>query len=373
MPLASIDAVIAAIGRGEMVVLVDDEDRENEGDLVMAAEHVDDAAIAFMAARGRGLICLALDGALIDRLQLPMMTADNRSPLGTAFTVSIEAAQGVTTGISAADRARTVRSAIADDAGPRSVVVPGHVFPLRAADGGVLVRAGQTEGSVDCARLAGCRPAAVICEIMKEDGTMARRPDLDAFCNEHGLLCASVADLIAYRLERECLIEECACRDLITRWGPARARVFRSQVDGVEHLALVFGELTASGPTLVRVQRRALLADLYGVVGPEGTDLDESAAMLARDGGVLLHLGGRGRDLASQISASPPGAETQRPLIHDYGIGAQILRALGVERMRLISRHEVVPPALSGHGLEILDRVVPGSGHRFTPADRARG
>ena len=364
MMSTDIDAVIAAIGRGEMIVLVDDEDRENEGDLVMAAEFVEPQHIAFMASQGRGLICLAMDGDMIDRLGLPMMTTNNASRLGTAFTVSIEAACGVTTGISAADRARTIQAAIAQDAGPHSVVVPGHIFPLRAVPGGALVRAGQTEGSVDLARLAGCRPAAVICEIMHEDGTMARRPALEDFCRQHNLLLSSVADLIAWRERRESLIERLGEAELDSPWGRCTARVYRSTVDDRQHMALVFGPQTllqGQDPVLVRVHRRQTICDLLRLDG-DGISLDQAGQLLAGQGGVLLYLDHDRHDLATQLDIAAGAAPPPGPDIHrDHGIGAQILRDLGLRRLRLITTSDAPVHGLAGHDLEIVSRVTTAS------------
>ena len=370
---ASISDAVAAIKRGEMIVLVDDEDRENEGDLVMAAEHASEAAVAFMATKACGLICLAMEGRMLDRLGLPLMTRNNRSRLGTAFTLSIEAAEGVTTGISAADRRTTIQAAIADNASPEDIVSPGHVFPVRAQDGGVLVRAGHSEGSVDLARLAGCKPAAVICEIMKSDGTMARLPDLKIYCREHGLLLASIADLIAWRERSESLITCTAEAAVATAHGASRVFSYRSLVDGSEHVAVVFGSELEPGaevnePVLVRVQQESVLADVFGASLPEGrAGLDACLAQVASAGsGVLLYIrDAMGNRLPGQLEerggtrrAPPEQARlTQDP--RDYGIGAQILRDLGVRRMRLITGSDRHISGLSGHGLEIVERVVP--------------
>ncbi len=360
MPFAPIADVIAAIGRGELVVLVDDEDRENEGDLVMAAEFTDEQRVAFMACEGRGLICLPMAGELIDRLGLPMMTADNRAAFGTAFTVSIEAAAGVTTGISAADRATTIRIAVADGAGPGDLVVPGHVFPLRAAAGGTLVRAGQTEGAVDLARLAGCRPAGVICEIMQADGRMARLPELKGFCARHDLLLASIADLIAYREKHEDVVDLVERRAVPTGTGLFRACIYRDRLHGGEYPALVLGDDIDDGaranddPILVRVHRQDLLTDLFACDGA----LERSLERIAAAGrGVLLYL-----PRATCVSGDAPDQRRQTDAAgalapRAYGIGAQILRRLGLRRLRLLASHDVQPRALSGHGLEIVERV----------------
>lgn len=373
MEFAPIPDAIAAIGRGEMVVLVDDEDRENEGDVIVAAEHASEAAVAFMATKACGLICLAMDGPLLDRLALPMMTSRNRSRLGTAFTVSIEAAEGITTGISAADRATTIRAAIADDAGPMSVVSPGHVFPLRAREGGTLVRAGQTEGSVDLCRLAGCKPAAVICEIMKADGTMARRDDLQTYCKEHGLMMVTVADLIAYRERRESLVELVAEASVATAAGAARVYSFRSTVHGAQHLAIVFGDRLGpdqevSDPVLVRVHKERPLADVFGCgVGPGEVGVDAALRYIAERGeGVLLYIrDGSGDALGKQLLDRGGTLHVEQPVTalgmdpRDYGIGAQILRQCGVRKMRLITAAERHISALSGFGLEVVERCAP--------------
>jgi 3,4-dihydroxy 2-butanone 4-phosphate synthase/GTP cyclohydrolase II len=370
---AAIPEAIEAIRRGEMVVLVDDEDRENEGDLVIAAEFADEKAIAFMATKACGLICLSMDGEMLERIGLPMMTTSNKSRMGTAFTVSIEAAEGVTTGISAGDRARTIQAAIADDATPASVVTPGHVFPLRAQEGGVLVRAGQTEGSVDLARLAGCKSAGVICEIMLPDGSMARRDDLIPYCQEHGLLMITVADLIAYRERRERLIEVAAEGALTTSHGPCRAFTFRSSVADEHHLALVFGDALGPGrsvdePVLVRVQKERALIDACGAE-PDTKTLSLSTAMdlIAAEGsGLVLYIRDRDpRHFTAELMAEPEvRAVTPRqpfPVMdpRDYGIGAQILHHLGVRRMRLITSSDRHITALSGFGLEVVERVRP--------------
>ena len=370
-PFAPIPDVLAALTRGEMIILVDDEDRENEGDLVMAAQFADARSIAFMATRACGLICLAMEGALLDRLGLPLMTSVNASRFGTAFTLSIEARTGVTTGISAADRAHTIQAAIADGAKPQDIISPGHVFPLRARDGGVLVRAGQTEGSVDLARLAGLKSAGVICEIMKPDGTMARLPDLIDFAREHGLLLTSIADLIAWREARESLIALAAEADLATPQGAFRAFAYRNTLTGEHHLALVAGERLGPGrevtdPVLVRVQKESSLNGVYAAV-PGAIDPRGSLAQIAAAGeGVLLAVhDAEGRSLPDELLAL--GGRVHRPSAvvgsamdpRDYGIGAQILNDLGVRRMRLITSSDRHITALSGHRLEVVERVKP--------------
>jgi len=371
MPFTPMPEVIAAIRRGEMVILVDDEDRENEGDLVMAAQFADARSIAFMATKGCGLICLAMAGALLDRLGMPLMASANTSRFGTAFTLSIEAREGVTTGISAADRAHTIQTAIAETARPEDVITPGHIFPLRARDGGVLVRAGQTEGSVDLARFAGLRPAAVICEIMKPDGTMARLADLTTFGREHGLLLASIADLIAWREARESLIELAAEATLATASGPFRAYCYRNTLSGEHHLALVRGQRLAPGatcpdPVLVRVQKESTVHDLFAAV-PGAIDVHAALRQVAAAGeGVVLYIGDAGgRGIPGALLAlggaehrrEPPRELAMDP--RDYGIGAQILHHLGVRRMRLITTSDRPLSALSGHDLEVVERVRP--------------
>lgn len=371
MTFATIPEVLAALQRGEMIVLVDDEDRENEGDLVMAAQFADTKSIAFMATKGCGLICLAMAGTLLDRLGLPLMTTDNRSRMGTAFTLSIEAREGVTTGISAADRARTVQVAITPESRPQDIVVPGHVFPLRARDGGVLVRAGHTEAAVDLAQLAGLTQAGVICEIMQSDGSMARLPELQVFARTHGLLLASIADLIAWRETRESLVQLVAEADIPTESGPFRAYAWANTLNGEHHLALVRGERLGPGrvcpdPVLVRVQQEAVLADVFTVV-PNRIDLRQCLARIAAAGeGVLLVVNDvANRSLPSQLVAL--GGIDRRPQpraavtmdLREYGIGAQVLHALGVRKMRLLTASDRPITALAGHGLEVVERLRP--------------
>ncbi len=370
MTFSSIPDVVAALKRGEMVILVDDEDRENEGDLVMAAQFADAKSIAFMATKGCGLICLAMEGQMLDRLGLPLMTRDNRSRLSTAFTVSIEAREGISTGISAADRAKTIQVAIADNVRPDDVVSPGHVFPLRARDGGCLVRAGHSEASADLARLAGLKPAAVICEIMKPDGEMARLPDLIEFGKHHGLLLSSIADVIAYRESSERTIELVAEAQIKTSAGDFRAYSYRSQISGEHHLALVCGNrlkpgATVSEPVLVRVQKEHLLSDIFAV--PGGLPPLSALQQLAAAGeGVFLHMRDtNGHGVPAQllrhggkqhkVVRDPEVAMDNR----DYGTGAQILRDLGVRQMRLMTNVDRHIAALTGHGLDVVERVRP--------------
>jgi 3,4-dihydroxy 2-butanone 4-phosphate synthase/GTP cyclohydrolase II len=370
MPLATIPEAIEAIHRGEMIILVDDEDRENEGDLVFAAEKVTPEAINFMATHARGLICLAMDDQMIDRLELAPMVRDNQASLGTAFTVSIEARHGVSTGISAKDRATTIRAAIGDDAGPASVVSPGHVFPLRARKGGVLVRTGQTEGSVDLARLAGLKPAGVICEIMREDGEMARRPELEAFAAHHGLILLSVADMIAYRLQREHIVRRQA-QGAVRPGGlppgePFAAYYYDTEVEDTEYLALVRGDVAgvsaAGGEVLVRVHAMDVLGD------PFALRPDLAGALRANDDagvGVLLYVVPRGRLRLGQaferlILARLPGKPTatdSSEALRDFGLGAQVLADLGCKRIRLMSNSDRRIVGIEGFGIEVLGRV----------------
>jgi 3,4-dihydroxy 2-butanone 4-phosphate synthase/GTP cyclohydrolase II len=378
---ASIPEVLEDLARGEPIVLVDDADRENEGDLVVAAQFATPEVINFMARHGRGLICLALDGQYVDRLQLPMMASHNESRFGTAFTVSIEARHGVTTGISAADRARTIAAAIHDDASPQDIVTPGHVFPIRARKGGVLVRAGQTEGSVDLARLAGLKPAGVICEIMSEDGTMARRDELADFCQLHGIKMVSVADIIEYRRRREKLVNREVSVSLPTRFGEFRLHLYKSLLDDTEHLALCAGRIgdkdapadLAGRPVLVRVHSECLTGDLLGSLRCDcGHQLHNAMKAIHDEGlGAVLYMRqeGRGIGLANKLHAyrlqEEEGMDTVEantalgfaPDLRDYGIGAQILVDLGIRKIRLMTNNPAKVVALEGYGLEIVDRV----------------
>jgi 3,4-dihydroxy 2-butanone 4-phosphate synthase/GTP cyclohydrolase II len=364
--LVSIEEAIAEIRAGRMIVLMDDEDRENEGDICMAAEKVSPEAIAFMARYARGLICLPLTDEKLSELGLPMMVAENSSPLGTAFTLSIDARCGIGSGISAADRATTILTAVREGAGPGDVVSPGHIFPLRARRGGVLVRTGQTEGAVDFARLAGLKPAGVICEIMNDDGSMARFPDIERFAATHNLKIATVAELIQYRLRHDSLVHRIAEARLPTRFGSDfRAVVYRSDVDGAEHLALVRGKITPDEPTLVRAHAEYLPGDVFGYTQRDtGAVLHQAMQIIADEGcGVVLYLRReeRGVDLftgvdapASQPSTNPG---TRLNQFRDYGIGAQILRDLGVGKIRLLTNHPRRLVSLPGYGLEIVERV----------------
>jgi len=366
MPLASIEEAIDEIRRGRMVILMDDKDRENEGDLCMAAEKATPGAINFMATHGRGLICLPLTETDVRRLGLSMMVSENTSPFGTAFTVSVDSASGITTGISAADRAKTILDAIADDAKPQDLVTPGHIFPLRARNGGVLVRAGQTEGSVDLARLAGLKPAGVICEIMKDDGTMARQPDLMKFARKHKLKVVTIADLIQHRLNYDSLVYRAAEAPLPTRvGGQFRAIVYNTHVDQSEHLALIKGEISPKEETLVRVHAKYVPGDVFGFEFLNtGAVIQRSMEIIRKEGkGVILYLQPEymGQRPATVTYPRVEGKQQKdmnpsfvyRADFKEYGIGAQILRDLGVRKMRLLTNNRKHLVGLRGYGLEI--------------------
>ncbi len=373
MAVSSIEEVVEDIKAGKMVILVDDEDRENEGDLCMAAEAVTPEAINFMATHGRGLICLAMSPDIIEQLGLPMMVPNNQSPYGTGFTISIEARTGVSTGISVADRARTIEAAVAPDATPRDIISPGHIFPLRAREGGVLVRTGQTEGSVDLARIAGMRKAGIICEIMNDDGTMSRMPDLEIFAEKHDLKIATIADLVAYRLRKDILVNKASEARLPTSHaGEFRVIAYKNEVDQEEHVAIVKGEINSEEPVMVRVHSECLTGDVFGSARCDcGAQLHAAMQMVDQEGsGVILYMRqeGRGIGLVNKLKAyelqDVHGLDTVeantrlgfKPDLRDYGIGAQILRDLGVRKMRLLTNNPKKIIGLEGYGLEVVDR-----------------
>jgi 3,4-dihydroxy 2-butanone 4-phosphate synthase/GTP cyclohydrolase II len=373
MPLSSIEDAARDIREGRMIIIVDDEDRENEGDLVCAAEKVTPEMINFMAVHGRGLICLPMTEERCDFLQLSPQAAENTSSFGTAFTTSIEARVGVTTGISAADRAKTILTAVDPDSKPSDLARPGHVFPLRARDGGVLVRAGQTEASVDIARIAGLTPAAVICEIMNDDGTMARMPELEAFAAKHGLKIISVADLVRYRIQKETLVRRVVETPLPTRHGSFQAILYENITNGETHLALTLGDVSGTTePVTVRVQTENVTFAMFGsTVGEASSAIESSLRSISEAGcGVILYMRQRENNLDLQnqlrtyavmlkkgVDMQTARAETGYGKVHDHGIGAQILKDLGLGRIRLISNHPPRVSALDAFGLEIVETV----------------
>lgn len=371
-PFARIEEALAELKAGRMVILMDDEDRENEGDLVIAAEHVTAESINFMSKFGRGLICLPMSEAKIDQLDLPMMALHNRSPFRTAFTVSIEAAVGVSTGISAEDRAQTIRVAINPVSTPKDVISPGHVFPLRALQGGVLVRPGQTEGSVDLMRLAGLMPAAVICEIINEDGSMSRRDELALFAREHKLVMVTIKDLIAYRIRHESLVEATATsRVPLHEHGDFVMTVYSNQLDDREHFALVKPSINTEGAPLVRVHSECITGDVFGSCKCDcGAQLKKSLALIAEAGGILIYLRqeGRGIGLANKLKAyalQEQGYDTVEANVklglpidnRDYAVAFQILKAMGVQALRLLTNNPKKVRAIEQYGLRVSERI----------------
>ncbi|MEP6786976.1 MAG: 3,4-dihydroxy-2-butanone-4-phosphate synthase [Acidobacteriota bacterium] len=373
MPLSSIEDAARDIREGKMIIIVDDEDRENEGDLVCAAEKVTPEIINFMAVHGRGLICLPLTEERCNELQLFPQTTENTSSMGTAFTTSIEAREGVTTGISAADRAKTILTAVDPASRASDLARPGHVFPLRAKNGGVLVRIGQTEASVDIARIAGLQPAAVICEIMNDDGTMARMPELEVFAEKHSLKIISVADLVRYRIQKETLVRRVAEADLPTDYGLFHAILYENTINGETHLALTAGDVSdTTEPVLVRVQTENVTFAMFGATIGEAAAATQASLQKISDAGygIILYLRQRENnlDLVNQLKTyalmqekgidfQTAKRETGYGNVHDYGIGSQILKDLGVNKIRLLSNHPPKVNALDAFDLEIVETV----------------
>ena len=374
MPHLTIEQAVEDIKNNKMVILVDDEDRENEGDLTMAAEAVTPEAINFMASYGKGLICLSLDSSIADHLDLPPMVENNTSQYGTGFTVSIEAKKGVTTGISAADRATTILTAVADDTTSNDIARPGHIFPLRARDGGVMIRIGQTEGSVDLARLAGMKPAAVICEIMDDDGTMARMPSLEKFAKKHGIGICTVADLVAHRTRTECFVRSAVQTSIPTAFGgDFNIIAFENDIDDLTHVALVKGTIDSEKPVLVRVHSECMTGDLFGSMRCDCADqLHKTMAMIEAEGaGIIVYMRqeGRGIGLVNKLKAYElqknhgfDTVEANQELgfkddLREYGIGAQILVSLGVKKMRLLTNNPKKMIGLEGYGLSLIEQI----------------
>ena len=369
---ASVERAIERVRTGGMVIMVDDEDRENEGDFVMAAEDATAEQINFMAVHGRGLICVPMEGDDLDRLGMPMMVRHNTSPHSTAMTVAVDAAFGISTGISSADRAHTIRLLSEPEASADNFVQPGHVFPLRYQEGGVLVRAGHTEGSIDLIRTAGKRPAAVVCEIMNDDGTMARRPQLEVIAKRHDIPIVSIADIIAYRLSRESFVQRVTETRLPTRWGDFRCVAYKSNVDPAEHVALVMGKVDPEVPSLVRVHSECLTGDIFGSQRCDcGEQLDAAMSQIAEEGvGVLVYMRqeGRGIGLINKLKAyklQDNGLDTveannrlglQTDLRH-YGVGAQILLDLGIRKFRFLTNNPKKVAGLEGFGLEMIEQI----------------